>query len=134
MVLSVITLAAVTPLLATSTIQLQETVQKQPSQQNGIDETLKTEKCHLRVKASARMSETRKEIVKDRIVVLRNDKVEYSRVVTAFAHRALVECNADEFGSSSWKRLSVDQTTLSLAISCPILGKTSTVLYRPSTK
>ena len=77
MVLSVITLAAVTPLLATSTLQLQDTAQKQQqSQQSGLDEGLKTEKCHLRVKASERMSESRKEIVKDRIVVLRNRKVE----------------------------------------------------------
>jgi hypothetical protein len=78
MVLSVITLAAVTPLLATSTLQLQDTAQKQSqqSQQSGPDEELKTEKCHLRVKASERMSESRKEIVKDRIVVLRNRKVE----------------------------------------------------------
>jgi hypothetical protein len=79
-VLSVITLAAVTPLLATSTLQLQDTAQKQQqsqqSQQSGPDEDLKTEKCHLRVKASERMSESRKEIVKDRIVVLRNKKVE----------------------------------------------------------
>jgi hypothetical protein len=75
MVLSVITLAVVTPLLATSTLQLQDTAQKQQSQQSGLDEKLKTEKCHLRVRASERMSEARKEIVKDRIVVLRNRKV-----------------------------------------------------------
>lgn len=76
MVLSVITLAAVTPLLATSTPQLQDAAQKQQSQQSGLDEELKTEKCHLRVRASERMSESRKEIVKDRIVALRNRKVE----------------------------------------------------------
>ena len=76
MVLSVITLAAVTPLLATSTLQLQETAQKQQSQQSGLDEELKTEKYHLRVRASERMSESRKEIVKDRIVVLRDRKVD----------------------------------------------------------
>jgi hypothetical protein len=76
MVLSVITLAAVTPLLATSTLQLQDTAQKQQSQQSGLDEQLKTEKCHLRVRASERMSESRKEIVKDRIVVLRDRKVD----------------------------------------------------------
>src|ERR1700733_89614 len=76
MVLSVITLAAITPLLATSTLQLQETAQKQQSQQSGLDKELKTEKCHLRVKESERMSESRKEIVKDRIVFLRNKKVE----------------------------------------------------------
>jgi hypothetical protein len=79
MVLSVVTLAAVTPLLATSILQLQETAQKQQSQQSqqsGLEEELKTEKCHLRVKASERMSDSRKEIVKDRIVVLRNRKVE----------------------------------------------------------
>jgi hypothetical protein len=76
MVLSVITLAAVTPLLATSTLQLQDTAQKQQSKQSGLDEELKTEKFHLRVRASQRMSESRKEIVKDRIVVLRNRKVE----------------------------------------------------------
>ena len=79
MVLSVITLAAVTPLLATSCLQLQDTAQKQQSQhsqQSEPNEELKTEKCHLRVKASERMSESRKEIVKDRIVVLRNRKVE----------------------------------------------------------
>jgi hypothetical protein len=76
MVLSVITLAAVTPLLATSTLQLQDTAQKQQGQQSRLDEELKTEKCHLRVRASERMSESRKEMVKDWIVVLRNRKVE----------------------------------------------------------
>jgi hypothetical protein len=76
MVLSVITLAAVTPLLATTTLQLQDTAQRQQSQQSALNEELKTEKCHVRVRASERMSESRKEIVKDRIVVLRNSKVE----------------------------------------------------------
>jgi hypothetical protein len=76
MVLSIITLAAVTPLLATSTMQLQDTAQKQQGQQSGLDEELKTEKCHLRIRASERMSESRKGMVKDRIVVLRNRKVE----------------------------------------------------------
>lgn len=75
MVLSVITLAAVTPLLATSTLQLQESAQRQQNQQSGLEEELKTEKCHLRVRASDRMSPGRKDIVKDRIVVLRNGKV-----------------------------------------------------------
>ena len=75
MVLSIITLAAVTPLLATSTLQLQETAQKQQGQRSGLDDELKTEKHHLRVRASDRMSETRKAIVKDRVVVLRNGKV-----------------------------------------------------------
>ena len=75
MVLSVITLAAVTPLHATSTLQLQDSAQKQQNQQSEVNEKLKTEKCHLRVRASDRMSENRKEIVKDTIVVLRNGKV-----------------------------------------------------------
>ncbi len=75
MVLSVITLAAVTPLLATSTLQLQETAQKQQGQKGGMSDELKTEKHHLRVRASNRMSDARKEIAKDRVVVLRNGKV-----------------------------------------------------------
>lgn len=75
MVLSVITLAAVTPLLATSTLQLQESAQKQQNQQSGLEEELKTEKFHLRIRASDRMSQGRKETVKDRIVILRNGKV-----------------------------------------------------------
>jgi len=41
MVLSVITLVAITPLLATSTLQLQDTAQRQQSQQSGFDEELK---------------------------------------------------------------------------------------------
>jgi hypothetical protein len=75
MVLSVITLAAVTPLRATFTLQLQESAQRQQNQQSGRDEELKTEKCHLRARASDRMSQARDDIVRDRIVVLRNRKV-----------------------------------------------------------
>jgi hypothetical protein len=89
MVLSVITLAALTPLLATSTLQLQESAQKQQSQQSGLDEELKTEKCHLRLRASDRMSEARKQIVKDRIVVLRNGKVRGPTRAPGLTHTAL---------------------------------------------
>jgi len=93
MALSAITLAAVIPLLATSTIQLQESAQNQQSKKGELDTELKTQKCHLRVRASDRMSEGRKEIVKDRIVVLRNQKVgsAYSP-----SHRVLAERNTDD--------------------------------------
>ena len=75
MVLSVITLAVMTPLLATTTLQLQDTAQRQQGQNGGLSDEQKTEKHHLLVKASDRMSDSRKEMIKDSVVVLRNGKV-----------------------------------------------------------
>ena len=72
MVFSLITIAATVPLIATSTLQLQDSAQ---SQQNGIESELKTKKCHLSVRASARMSEARKRLLQGKSVVLRDGKV-----------------------------------------------------------
>ncbi|OAP65122.1 hypothetical protein AYL99_01094 [Fonsecaea erecta] len=72
MVLSLITLAATVPLLATSTIQLQE--QSQRKQEEGELE-LKTEKCHLNGRATNRMSAKRREQFQDMRVVLDDGNV-----------------------------------------------------------
>lgn len=73
--LSLITLAATVPMLATSTIQLQDTAQSTTDKaRNGQDDApdLKTEKCHLQVRASARTVTSRKEEVKDMMVFLKD--------------------------------------------------------------
>ncbi|OQV04562.1 hypothetical protein CLAIMM_09422 [Cladophialophora immunda] len=58
MVLSLITLAATVPLIATSTIQLQEQSQRK---QEESELELKTEKCHLNARATKRMSAKRRD-------------------------------------------------------------------------
>lgn len=68
MVLSIITLAATVPLLATSTIQLQDQSEK-VKDQNELE--FKTEKCHLGARASSRMSQKRQDQFRDTQVVLR---------------------------------------------------------------
>ncbi|KIW90126.1 uncharacterized protein Z519_09557 [Cladophialophora bantiana CBS 173.52] len=67
MVLSLITLAATVPLIATSTIQLQEQSQRK---QEESELELKTEKCHLSGRATKRMSAKRQEQFQDMRVVL----------------------------------------------------------------
>lgn len=67
MVLSIITLAATVPLLATSTIQLQDQSEK-VKDQNELE--FKTEKCHLGARASSRMSQKRRDQLQDTRVVL----------------------------------------------------------------
>lgn len=67
MVLSLITLAATVPLLATSTIQLQETSQRKSED---AEVELKTDKCHLRARPTKRMSRRRHEQLRDMQLVL----------------------------------------------------------------
>ncbi|KAK5045042.1 hypothetical protein LTR84_010190 [Exophiala bonariae] len=72
MVLSLITLAATVPLLATSTMQLSEQAQ---STSTRAEEEIKTEKCHFLARASPRMSEKRRQQFADMILVLRGGRV-----------------------------------------------------------
>ncbi len=67
MVLSLVTLAATVPLLATSTLQMQNQAQ---TQQEEIDLERKTEKCHLTARATERMSAKHQEQFRDMRVVL----------------------------------------------------------------
>ncbi|OAL40694.1 hypothetical protein AYO20_00430 [Fonsecaea nubica] len=67
MVLSLVTLAATVPLIATSTIQLQEQSQRK---QEESELELKREKCHLNGRATKRMSAKRREQFQDMRVVL----------------------------------------------------------------
>jgi hypothetical protein len=69
MVLSLITLAATVPLLATSTMQLSD--QANEKSKEGQQE-IKTRKSRLAVRASARMSEKRKQQLADKVVVLKD--------------------------------------------------------------
>ncbi|OCT50318.1 hypothetical protein CLCR_07615 [Cladophialophora carrionii] len=69
MVLSLITLAATVPLLATSTIQLQEQSQ---TKQEEAELKLKTEKCHLDGRATKRMTAKRQEQFRPMRVVLQD--------------------------------------------------------------
>lgn len=72
MVLSIITLAATVPLLATSTMQLSNQAEK-TSQQG--EEATKRQKCHLSARASSRMSERRRQQLADKIVVLKDGRL-----------------------------------------------------------
>lgn len=67
MVLSLITLAATVPLVATSTIQLQEQSQQKHDES---ELALKTEKCHLKARPSQRMSAHRHQQLQDMQLVL----------------------------------------------------------------
>ena len=69
MVLSLITLAATVPLIATSTIQLQEECQQK---QDKGELELKTKKCHLMGRASNRMSPKRHQQLQGMQVVLQD--------------------------------------------------------------
>ncbi len=72
MVLSLITLAATVPLLATSTMQLSDQAEKKSKEGH---QEIKTRKCHLAVRASARMSERRKQQLADKMVVLKDGRL-----------------------------------------------------------
>lgn len=67
--LSLITLAATVPLLATSTIQLQD--QSQKTKDEKVDE-FKTDKCHLKARASLRMGVKRQGQMNNMEVVLQD--------------------------------------------------------------
>lgn len=80
MVLGIITLAATVPLLATSTIQLQNTAQetKEDTGNKSLAET-KTNKCHAQTVASARMPIDIKNAIKDRRLILKDGAVKLSQ-------------------------------------------------------
>lgn len=69
MVFSLVTLAATVPLIATSTIQLQDQSQRK-QEESEVD--FKTEKCHLVGRASPRMSPKWREQLRDMRVVLQD--------------------------------------------------------------
>ena len=79
MVLGVISLAATVPLIASSTLSLQDSAQQQ--QVSSEEAALKTEKCSIRLRASARMSDERKRIVADRQLTLVGRKVRRDRTI-----------------------------------------------------
>ncbi|KIX07812.1 uncharacterized protein Z518_02466 [Rhinocladiella mackenziei CBS 650.93] len=72
MVLSLITLAATVPLLATSTMQLSD--QANNTSSRGETE-IKTQKCNFSVRASRRMSPKRRQELADRVLVLRDGRL-----------------------------------------------------------
>ena len=72
MVLGLITLCATAPLIATSTIQLQDSAS---SQQSEAEESWRTSKCHLDVRATKRMSDGRRKLLDSRSVVLWDGKL-----------------------------------------------------------
>jgi hypothetical protein len=72
MVLSLITLAATVPLLATSTVQLSDQAEK--TSEHG-EEEIKTRKCHFSVRASRRMSDKRRQELADMVIVLREGRL-----------------------------------------------------------
>ena len=72
MVLGLITLVATVPLIATSTLSLQDSAQNTQAE---ADVTWKTQKCHLNVRATTRMDEKRKDILKGKAVILRDGKL-----------------------------------------------------------
>jgi len=79
MVFGIVTLAATVPLLATSTIQLQNTAQdsKEGNGQTSISAT-KTKKCHVKVVPSSRMGSDIKNAIKDRRLILKDGVVKLS--------------------------------------------------------
>ncbi|KAK4938468.1 hypothetical protein LTR10_021097 [Elasticomyces elasticus] len=70
-VLSLITLAATVPLLATSSMQLSNQAEK-TSQQG--EETTKRQKCHLLGRASGRMRDRRKQQLAGKVIALRDGR------------------------------------------------------------
>lgn len=78
MVFGVLTLAATVPLLATSTVQLQNTAQETKENNGSTITSTKTNKCHVRVVPSARMSTDVKNAVQNRRLVLKDGLVKLS--------------------------------------------------------
>ena len=74
MVLSFLMLGVTAPLLATSALQLSNESQnsKDNSQASKASQELKTEKCHYAARASPRMSDRRKQQLRDCVIVLRD--------------------------------------------------------------
>ena len=70
--LSFRTLAVTVPMLGTSTIQLQDTPQDTTDKVQKGQDNIKTEKCHLQVRATARTMASRKEDVRDMMEVMQN--------------------------------------------------------------
>ncbi|KAJ9653167.1 hypothetical protein H2198_007629 [Neophaeococcomyces mojaviensis] len=78
MVLGILSLAATVPLLATSTVQLQNTAQETRDGNGSTISSTKTNKCHIKVVPSARMSTDVKSTVKDRRLILKDGLVKLS--------------------------------------------------------
>lgn len=83
MVLSLITLAATVPLLATSTIQLQE--QSQKTKDEKVQE-MKLEKCLMLARTSPRLSAHRREQLNNTMVVLHDNRMYLEKQSTSEKH------------------------------------------------
>lgn len=78
MVLGILSLAATVPLLATSTVQLQNTAQETKDNNGSSVASTKTNKCNLKVVPSGRMSSDVKNAVQSRRLVLKDGVVKLS--------------------------------------------------------
>lgn len=78
MVLGILSLAATVPLLATSTVQLQNTAQETKDGNGGTVAETKTNKCHVQVVPSSRMSKDIKNAVSHRRLILKDGLVKLS--------------------------------------------------------
>lgn len=78
MVFGILSLAATVPLLATSTVQLQNTAQETKEGNGQNVAASKTNKCHLKVIPSARQSPDVRNAVKNRRLILKDKAVKLS--------------------------------------------------------
>lgn len=78
MVLGILSLAATVPLLATSTVQLQNTAQETKDGNGGTVAETKTNKCHVQIVPSSRMSKDIKSAVSNRRLILKDGLVKLS--------------------------------------------------------
>lgn len=78
MVFGILSLAATVPLLATSAVQLQSSAQETKDNNGSAISATKTNKCHIKVVPSARMSIDIKSAVKDRRLILKDGLVKLS--------------------------------------------------------
>lgn len=78
MVLGILSLAATVPLLATSTVQLQNTAQETKDGNGGSVADTKTNKCHVQITPSSRMSKDIKNAVSNRRLILKDGLVKLS--------------------------------------------------------
>lgn len=79
MVFGVLSLAATVPLLATSSVQLQDTARNQQNGEGSSVNQTKTSKAHLKVVPSARERKDIKSNVSDRYLVLKDGQVKLSK-------------------------------------------------------
>lgn len=78
MVFGILSLAATVPLLATSTVQLQNTAQETRDGNGASISETKTNKCHVQIVPSSRMSKDVKNAVSNRRLILKDKLVKLS--------------------------------------------------------